>query len=295
MKRPVREILTGTLSALVLMANLPAAISAPILLPVSSGSITDAKSADAAVAAILAYRNVAAARWVISGAQADAELVAKLLAARTGTVQTPLKVAVSAVQRPGVVEFGLESSIEATLPVNPDQCPWGFAINDDKAPLRRVGMALPLSPGDEVPMHPGATFRITYQGPLQSVFYAFGETSPGKIRNLVDVPQLDIPIDGEAPKETITLVATRNHVPWLDRIVAALDGANGNRRILGGESIALETSPISRGLGANMQIVSPGMIQSAKPTSSAPLLADDRAPLKQSCGFTLDRVDAPPA
>jgi hypothetical protein len=187
-------------------------------------------------------------------------------------------------------------------------CSWQVWVSDPNFPSAAAGAVnVPLAPNDRLPVSAEATFRIGYTGLLQSKLYAFGETRPGAIRDLAAAPDVNIPVAPGAESETIVLAMARQPAPFYEGIRTALASNAGQRRDLGKE-FALRDKEyamrdnrlgLSRGIGANIQLVEPKMVVAkaetdapAKPEAGAHV-ADARAgDLMEKCLFSLTPAQA---
>ena len=168
-------------------------------------------------------------------------------------------------------------------------CSWQVWVSDPGFPSAAPGAVnVPLAPNDRLPVTPGATFRIGYTGLLQSKLYAFGETRPGAIRDLAAAPDVNIPVAVGA--ETIVLAMARQPAPFYEQIRTALAASAGQRKDLGKEyalrdkEYALNDNRLglSRGIGANIQLVAPNMVV-VKDETGAPRKTETGA---SACGPT---------
>jgi len=165
-------------------------------------------------------------------------------------------------------------------------CSWQVWVTDPAAPSEGADpVTLPLAPGDAVPVTEDATFRVGFTGLLQSTLYAFGETLPGQVRDLAAAPDLDIPVDAGNMTEILVLVRARAPVPFLDRLRAALTDAAGSRQAVDPE-LALRTNLLgsARGIGANIQLVSPDMVVGTHAGGTA---RPDPTNLAETCVYSL--------
>ena len=171
-------------------------------------------------------------------------------------------------------------------------CSWQVWVSDPSFPsLGDSPLAVPLTPNDRLPVGAAATFRVGHSGLLQSKLYAFDETQPGAIRDLATVADADIPVSAGPEVETIFLAMARETAPFLERLKSALATSDGRRRELG-KDYALRDKLLGqgRGIGANIQIVPPGMIA---PKTEATMAAEARSPLErggplmETCLFAL--------
>jgi hypothetical protein len=166
-------------------------------------------------------------------------------------------------------------------------CSWQVWVADPAIPSAGQGAAnIPLAPNDRLPVNAAATFRIGFTGLLQSKVYAFGETRPGSIRDLADLPDVNIPVATDAP-ETIVLAISRQPTPFLEEIRTALASSNGQRMDLGKEH-AIRDSLLGRGrgIGANIQLVGPNMVTAKVPSKTVVASADPKD-LIETCTFSL--------
>jgi hypothetical protein len=141
-------------------------------------------------------------------------------------------------------------------------CTWQVWVSDPALPSPDEGIvALPLAPGDRVPAGPDATFRIGYTGLLQSTIYAFGESEPGRIRDLTRISDINIPVIRDAAEELLVLVRSRQPIAFLDEVRQSLQATEGQPLDLG-ETYALAdmTTGRTRGIGSNIQVIEPGMV-----------------------------------
>lgn len=179
---------------------------------------------------------------------------------------------------------------QAARPSNSAACSWQVWVADPSLPAPNQGPAnIPLAPNDRLPVASAATFRIGFAGLLQSKIYAFGETRPGAIRDLASAPDVNIPI-AAGETETILLAISRQPVPFLEGVRAALASSSGQRAELGADH-ALRGNLLGkgRGIGANIQLVGPNMVVAQATAAERKVAnADPHASdLLETCAFTL--------
>ncbi|WP_158814855.1 hypothetical protein [Methylocapsa sp. S129] len=180
-------------------------------------------------------------------------------------------------------------------------CSWQVLVSDPSFPsLAAAGVSVPLAPNDKLPVGADATFRVGYTGLLQSKLYAFDETQPGAIRDLASAPDVNIPVAIGPGGETILLAMARHPAPFLEGIRTALATSAGQRRDLGKE-YALRENLLGkgRGIGANIQLVTPNMVVAKDETGRQPkpnvvARADDphAGELMETCIFSLTRAQS---
>jgi hypothetical protein len=170
-------------------------------------------------------------------------------------------------------------------------------VTDPDAPSLSSAANVPLAPNDRLPVGPSATFRVGYTGLLQSKLYAFGETRPGDIRDLASAPDVNIPVSSGG--ETILLAMARQPAPFLEGIHSALSSSAGRRRDLG-KQFALRENLLGRGrgIGANIQVVTPNMVIARNdigdaPPPSPPTGEGRSADLMETCLFSLVPAQSP--
>ncbi|MBV8473157.1 MAG: hypothetical protein JO107_16895 [Hyphomicrobiales bacterium] len=260
---------------------------------------------DAAIASLAgrlrAYAGASRVKWVVAArTQSEADAAIAALAAHLGQADRYLLARVKA-QPLGEAAPDLAGSnvplawIAPQFAASPGApaCSWQVWVSDPSLPS--VGdspLAVPLTPNDRLPVGAAATFRVGHSGLLQSKLYAFDETSPGAIRDLARVPDADIPVATEPEGETIFLAMARETAPFLESLKSALASSEGRRLDLG-KDYALRGKLLGqgRGIGANIQIVPPGMI-APKVKATATLEAkqsqlDSGGPLMETCLFAL--------
>jgi hypothetical protein len=296
---PIRRALRAALSAAALaLASVAsgAAFGAPAVLA-NDSDVT------AFAARVKAYAAASRVRWVVAApSKADAEaLVANIglhLALEDRTLLNRVK-AQSFADNP---ELPPGSSIPvAWMTAQTGQalagpsCSWQVWVSDPSFPSATAGgVSIPLAPNDRLPVGPDATFRVGYTGLLQSKLYAFDETLPGAIRDLASAPDVNIPVASGPGSETILLAMARQPAPFLEGIRSALSASGGQRRDLGKEYALRENLSRARGIGANIQLVTPNMViakdeTGRQPRSDAVARAGDQRPgeLMETCMFSL--------
>lgn len=171
------------------------------------------------------------------------------------------------------------------------KCSWQVWVRDPGVPsIAAEGVSVPLLPNDKLPVGPEATFRVSYSGLLQSRLYAFDQTRPGAIRDLAAAPDINIPVAAGADSETILLAMAREPAPYYEEIRTALATSAGQRRDLGKD----HTLIVWRGIGANIQSVTPLMVTARNDKSDAPrpdpgaqVTASGRDTLIERCFYSL--------
>lgn len=230
---------------------------------------------------IKAYAGASRAQWVIAAADADrAEAVLAAIRERLGPRDQRLLDRISTRVGTGVASADAVGWMEPRIggPASEQPCSWQVWVLDAAIPSERTGsVLLPLASGDSLPVSPTATFRVGFTGLLQSRLYAFGETGLGRIRDLASVPDSNIPVAGTDP-EMLVLVRSRQPVPLLEQIKASLGTTAGERRELG-PHLALRDNFMGkrRGIGANIQLVEPGMVLAGPAATPAQNPATDPA------------------
>ncbi|BBE70547.1 hypothetical protein [Oharaeibacter diazotrophicus] len=281
MRRAVLEVLTALLLAGAALAS-PAA-AAPL-------ALGDDAALDRFAAMVQRYADASRVRWVV--ATPDAATRAVLLKKVADRVGPDLVERVRA--EAGAPDAAPAAWIETAAAEPAQDCSWQVTLTDPAAPARDAGPAhLALASGDKLPVSGAATYEIGFSGPLQSTLYAFGETSPGAIRDLAAAPEIAIPV-AAGGAETLVLVRARRPVPFLDQIRQSLAARPGDRAELGeNRGLAERFAGRSRGIGALIQLMDPNMVVAeaapkAAPAPDAPAepqVAD--ADLIETCLYTL--------
>ncbi len=300
--RMLRALLGAALLAAASLAS-GQAVAAP-------ATLANDADVSAFAARVKAYAGASRVRWVVAApTRADAEALIANIANHLSLEDRPL------ISRVKAQSFADNPDVApgASIPIawmapqigqaqTGPACSWQVWVSDPDAPSAPSGVAnVPLAPNDRLPVSPGATFRVGYTGLLQSKLYAFDETAPGAIRDLATAPDVNIPVATGAGGETILLAMARQPAPYLESIRSALASSAGQRRILG-EQLALRENLLGRGrgIGANIQLVTPNMVVSRNETSGLPKpepgfrLADARSgELMETCLFFLTPSQPP--
>jgi hypothetical protein len=259
------------------------AAAALFLIPLGGATAAPARLAnDADVAAfashIKAYAGASRAQWVVAAPDAglaDAVLTAirHHLGPRDQSLLDRIRTEIQPASGQAKAPVGwMEPRIGG--PASEQPCSWQVWVSDASIPSPQAQpVPLPLASGDTLPVSPSATFRVGFTGLLQSRLYAFGETGLGRIRDLASVPDANIPVANQDP-EMLVLVRSRQPVPLLEQIKASLGATAGERRELG-PNLGLRDNFMGkrRGIGANIQLVEPGMVQ----VGQSPTPAGERA------------------
>ena len=277
---------------------------------VAALSVSAAKAApltlsdDAAITALAdhmrAYARASRVKWIVAArTQSEADATVAALANRLSPADRYLLARVKAQTLTDAApelasskapiawiapQFGASPGAQA--------CSWQVWVSDPTFPsLADAPLAVPLTPNDRLPVGPAATFRVGHSGLLQSKLYAFDETRPGAIRDLATVPDADIPVAVEPGGETIFLAMARETAPFLESLKSALAASDGRRRDLGAD-YALRDKLLGqgRGIGANIQIVPPGMIAPKVDTmvaGDAKPRIESGGPMMETCLFGL--------
>lgn len=276
------------------------AVAAAILpcVPARAAPLKLAGDADIAAFAqrIKAYAGVSRLRWVVA---APTVLEAANLVAAVGQRLPPPDRNLLA----GVRIEAMASGAAGTAPIawveprvgqaaDEASCSWQVWVSDPDLPSISTPPApLPLAPGDKVPVGASATFRVGFTGLLQSQLYALGETRTGDIRDLAQAPDVNIPVTPGEGTELLVLVRSRHPVSFFEGVRTALEGTGGARRNLG-EAYGLRSTVLGprRGIGANVQLVDPGMIvQDGQGPRDRPALAlsQKKDAVSETCIFSL--------
>jgi hypothetical protein len=260
--RPAKTIFRGLAAAAALAI---VALTAGVA---DAGPATLANDADVTAFAnwIKAYRGASRVHWVVA---APTRAAAEALVANIG-VHLEDRTLISRVSAQSFAESP-EITPGASIPVawmapqttqaqGAQKCSWQVWVSDPNLPSpSQSGVSLPLATGDILPVGADATFRVGYTGLLQSKLYAFDETQPGAIRDLAAAPDVNIPV--ATSRETIVLAMARHPAPFLEGIRTALAPSAGQRRELGKEYALHDKLLKTRGFGANLQFVTPDMVQ----------------------------------
>lgn len=293
--RTVRRLLGAAAVAAAGLAS-DAAFGAPAILANDSDVTAFAER-------IKAFESASRVRWVVAAStKADAEA----LIANIGLHLAPQDRAILARVRAQSFVDNPEIAAGTSIPLawmapqtgaaqSGPVCSWQVWVSDPSFPsIAKGGVSVPLAPNDRLPVGPDATFRVGYTGLLQSKLYAFDETAPGAIRDLASAPDVNIPVSAGPGNETILLAMARQPAPFLEGIRSALAASAGQRRDLGKEYALRENLSRARGIGANIQLVTPNMViakdQSGwKPRSDAIAREDDphSGELMETCLFSL--------
>jgi hypothetical protein len=264
------------------------AVAAPLRLA------TDAEITDFAER-IKAYAGVSRLRWVV--AAPTLLQAANIVAAVKQHLAAPdrnLTASVRIEALPPGPENAPVAWVEPRIGQDAEEatCSWQVWVSDPDLPSGSKSPApLPLAPGDKVPVGPAATFRVGFTGLVQSQLYALGETRAGEIRDLAQVPDVNIPISPREGTELLVLVRARHPVSFFESVRAALDKTGGIRRNLG-QAFGLRATVLGprRGIGANVQLVDPGMIvrgmEGAEP-GPARAVAPAQDAVAETCLFSL--------
>lgn len=273
---------------------------------------TLANDADAAAFAerVKAYAGASRVRWVVAApTRADAEATIATIALHLAPDDRALVTRVKAQSFADSPEVAPGASIPiAWMAPQTGQaqagprCSWQVWVSDPSVPsLAAGGVSVPLAPNDRFPVGADATFRVGYTGLLQSKLYAFDETQPGAIRDLASAPDVNIPVAAGSGGETILLAMARQPAPFLEGIRSALAASAGQRRELG-KQYALRDMLPTRGIGANIQLVTPNMVIARDETGMPPKAdavaraGDPHASgeLMETCLFSLTRSPSAP-
>ncbi|HEY1942560.1 MAG TPA: hypothetical protein VGH40_10605 [Roseiarcus sp.] len=296
-RTPVRRDASGRRRALSAAAGAVLA-AALIAAPASAAPLT--LGDDAAVASLAdelrAYAGASRVKWIVAArTQAEADATVAALAAHLSLTDRYLLARVKAQPfsdaAPARAPLAWIAPQFAASPGAPT-CSWQVWVSDPAFPSAGdAPLAVPLTPNDRLPVGAAATFRVGHSGLLQSKLYAFDETRPGAIRDLATVADADIPVATEPEGETIFLAMARETAPFLENLKSALASSEGKRRDLG-KDYALRDKLLGqgRGIGANIEIVPPGMIApkvEATVTTDAKSRLDRSGPLMETCLFAL--------
>jgi hypothetical protein len=258
---------------------------------------------------VKAYAEASRVRWIVAAStKADAEaLLANIglhLAPEDRALLTRVKAQTFADNpdiAPGAsIPLGWMAPQTGQAQAGP-ACSWQVWVSDPSFPSAAAGgVSVPLAPNDRLPVGADATFRVGYTGLLQSKLYAFDETQPGAIRDLASAPDVNIPVAFGPGGETILLAMARHPAPFLEGIRTALATSAGQRRDLGKE-YALRENLLGRGrgIGANIQLVTPNMVTARDETGRQPkpnLAARGGDPhageLMETCLFSLTHMQS---
>jgi hypothetical protein len=300
-RTPVRRDPSGRRRALSAAAGAVLA-AALIAAPAKAAPLT--LGDDAAIASLAdglrAYAGASRVKWIVAArTQAEADATVAALAAHLALTDRYLLARVKAQPLSDAAPSLAGASAPlawiapqfAASPGAPT-CSWQVWVSDPAFPSAGdAPLAVPLTPNDRLPVGAAATFRVGHSGLLQSKLYAFDETRPGAIRDLATVPDADIPVAAEPEGETIFLAMARETAPFLENLKSALASSEGKRRDLG-KDYALRDKLLGqgRGIGANIEIVPPGMIApkvEATVTTDAKPRLDRSGPLMETCLFAL--------
>ena len=263
-------------------------------------TLTDDAAISTLADRLRAYAGASRVKWIIAApSQGDADAALAALAGHLSPSDRYLLARVKAqvLTDPAPGHVGSSAPIawiapQFGPPPGAAACSWQVWVSDPSFPsLGDAPLAVPLTPNDRLPVGATATFRVGHSGLLQSKLYAFDETRPGAIRDLATVADADIPVSAGPEVETIFLAMARETAPFLESLKSALATSDGRRRDLG-KDYALRDKLLGqgRGIGANIQIVPPGMI-APKVETTAP--AEVRSPLErggplmETCLFAL--------
>ena len=279
---------------------LAALCAAAALAPAGAAPLQLANDADFAAFAsrLRAFADASRVRWVVAAkTRAEAEAAVAAVANRLPAIDSPLigridvrafadvapKLADGAIPLAWMIAAG-----EGQGP-KPLACSWQVQVSDPAFPGLGDGpLAAPLAPNDRLPVSPTATFRVGHSGLLQSKLYAFDETRPGAIRDLATVADADIPVAADPAGDMIILAQARDTAPFLERLKSALAASDGARRDLGKE-FALRDKLIGqgRGIGANIQLIPPGMLSAKKDVAATAEAKPHADPLMETCLYAL--------
>ncbi len=236
-------------------------------------ALADEAGLDRFAELVTAYRDASRVRWVVrADTPEERARILSAMADRLGPGGIDLLERISALgpvastrsvapaDGAARTDRGPTAHIAVAPPPN-RTCSWRVTVDDPAAPTPPGGgLRIPIERGDVIPTSPEATFEVGFAGPLQSALYAFAETAPGAVRDLAAAPDVEIPVEPSA-EETLVLVRARRPVPFLDGIRTALGQADGARADLGrNAALAERFRNAGRGIGANIQLVDPGMI-----------------------------------
>jgi hypothetical protein len=264
-------------------------------------------AADTALLAerVAEFRGASRVRWIVAGkTQAEADALVAEIGRRLDPMDRDL------LQRIRAETFADAAPQEANSPtplawiaplvgasVGGPACSWQVWVTDPALPSpdANAPVTVPLAPNDRMPVGVNATFRVGHSGLLQSKLYAFDETRPGAIRDLATVPDVDIPVAKDQTGETIFLAIARETAPFLEAVKASLASSQGERKDLGKEYALRERLlGLGRGIGANIQVISPSMLAPRKTetiaTSANPSPGETGA-LAESCLYALTPAD----
>ena len=289
-------------SAIVLA--LAALCAAAALAPAGAAPLPLANGADVAafVSRLRAFADASRVRWVVAAkTRADAEATVAAVANRLAPIDRPLigRIDVRAFADVAPKLADGPSPLAWMIATGEGQgakslaCSWQVQVSDPAFPgLGDAPLAAPLAPNDRLPVSPTATFRVGHSGLLQSKLYAFDETRPGAIRDLATVADADIPVAADPAGDTIILAQARETTPFLERLKSALAASDGARRDLGKE-FALRDKLIGqgRGIGANIQLIPPGMLSAKKDAAATAEAKPHADPLMETCLYALTPAD----
>ncbi len=280
-------------------AILAATLFAPVL---EAAPLTLSGDADFAALAdrVRDYAGASRVNWIVAApTQADADAAVAALARHLAPVDRYLVARVKAQTladaAPDLAGAGAPLAwIAPQIGAAPGApiCSWQVWVSDPAFPSPGdAPLAVPLAPNDRLPVGAAATFRVGHSGLLQSKLYAFDETRPGAIRDLATVADADIPVAAEPEGETIFLAMARETAPFLERLKSALAASDGQRRDLG-KDFALRDKLLGegRGIGANIQVIPPGMVAPKKETAAngdARPRSEGAGALMETCLFAL--------
>ncbi|MGD0186224.1 MAG: hypothetical protein ABSC25_13370 [Roseiarcus sp.] len=286
-----------------LAASVGALLAAAALAPAPEAAPLTLRSDDdiAALAdRVRAYAGASRVKWIVAArTQADADAAVAALARHFAPTDRQLvervKAETLADAAPDLAGAGaplawIAPQFGATSAA--PSCSWQVWVSDPAFPSPGdAPLAVPLAPNDRLPVGAAATFRVGHSGLLQSKLYAFDETRPGAIRDLATVADADIPVASAPEGETIFLAMARQTAPFLERLKSALAASDGQRRDLG-KDFALRDKLLGegRGIGANIQIIPPGMVAPRKKTTAngdSPPRLDAGGALMETCLFAL--------
>jgi hypothetical protein len=251
-------------AAAILAASLAsgAAFAAPAILANDSDIMAFA-------ARVKAFAGASRVRWVVAAStKADAEALVANIGLHLDPEDRALMTRVKAQSFADNSEIAPGSSIPiAWMAPQTGQaqmgpaCSWQVWVSDPSFPsVAKGAVSVLLAPNDRLPVGSDATFRVGYTGLLQSKLYAFDETQPGDIRDLANAPNVNIPVAAGPGAETILLAMARQPAPFLEGIRSALATSAGQRRDLGKQYALRENLSRARGIGANIQLVTPNMV-----------------------------------